>query len=127
MHQINAQIVIADPASFRREQESLSKRKELAIRLGDLGNLHMPNRYTENILFERDDKPCPVRVFVSTDSFRPVKIKKGEKEDTVETLEGFDPTTLLNNVIYVDGFVAGCNMGHALYIADEVHRLRRKE
>jgi len=80
LKQINIPVVIADPASFRREQESLNKRYERLARLGDLRNPTIPNRYSDDILFERDDKPCPAQVFVSTDAFRPLlRIKTGPK------------------------------------------------
>jgi hypothetical protein len=121
--QIKSQIVIADPASFRREQESLNKRYETSILLGDLRNPVIPNRYTDDILLVRDDKPCPTRVVISTDAFRPFRIKEGAKgEQAVEYMEGFDLFRVNPLAIYVDGFVEGCTWGILTYLGDEVNK-----
>jgi hypothetical protein len=125
--QIKTQIVIADPVSFRREQESVSKRYGTLIRLGDLRNPVIPNRYTEDILFVRDDKPCPTRVFVSIDGFRPLlKIKEGPKGEFAgaDYGEGFDPGQVHVLAIYVDGFVEGCTWGVLTYLGDELNKPR---
>jgi hypothetical protein len=126
IHQINSQIVIADPASFRQEQESLSKRFETLLRLGDLRNPVIPNRYSKEILFQRDDKPCPLRVVISTDLFRPFRIKEGGKgEDALGYMEGFEPTAVTRVATYVDGFVEGCHMGVFLHLNDELLQKRK--
>jgi hypothetical protein len=128
--QINSRIVIADPASFRREKESLNKKYETLILSGDFRNPAIPNRYSDDILFERDDKPCPAQVFVSTDAFRPLlKIKKGPKGEFAgaEYGEGIDLTRVIDVAIYVDGFVEGCAWGILTYLGDEVNKPRKRE
>ncbi len=124
-----SQIVVAGPASFRREHESLADRTKNPFVLKELGGPIIPNSHNENILFERDDnKTCPTRVVISTDAFRPLNIKEERKgevtELTSEYVAGFDSTTVLPVLTYVRGFVKGCQMGVATHLADETKKLR---
>lgn len=126
LYQVGAHVVIADPVSFQHKKESMEERMKLNIRLGLWANPTMPNSYSENIMFERDDKSCPVTVFISTDAFRPVRVEL-EKEFNFEVLEGFDLQRVFPTALYVKGFVEGCNMGVALVVSDLTQKVRGKQ
>lgn len=110
-------IVVADPESFQHEKESVDKRMETAIKFaGDWRNPTLPTSF-DNVLFVRDDKPCPTRVVISTDEFRPLKGVTERAEPNIG--KGFDLVMVPPIVRYVHGYVQGCNAGIFTYFNDQ--------
>ena len=93
-------IVIADRTSFEQELKSLDFVED---RRGLVRNPVAFQQYAKSIIFERvNGNPCPARVVVSTDSFRPID------EKTFKPVAGFDLQIAASDADYVGGFLAGC-------------------
>ncbi len=125
MRQTGTQVIITGPATFREKRDSIGKEFGERFKVGLMRNPAMPQRYSEDVLFVRDNDACPKSVFVSTDAFRPVKLQEKMDGDTIrveklEVLEGFDIENTRAVATYVDGFVTGCRMGVAMYLSDEL-------
>jgi hypothetical protein len=123
--QAKIQIVIADPLAFKAELDSLDEKLKNEIKLGLGWRPVLLNSLNYAILFERDDKSCPTRAFVSTDAFRPLKVAEEEKILKIERTGTFDLFMVHHVATYVDAFVEGCNMGILTYLADESWRRRK--
>jgi hypothetical protein len=93
-------VVITDPASFDKEQKSL----QFPInRFGLVRDPAASQRYSRLIMLERiNGKPCPVRVLVSTDEFRPLDVA------TLKRVPGFERDTVFSTADFVGAFLSGC-------------------
>ena len=118
----SVQFVVADPHSFAEEKKGTAD-----INIAKFAPSATPmthSSFDDGIIFEvskGSQLPCPNRIVISTDLFRPVKteIKNGKRVPAlreegnrvvVEYLEGVDPELLSQYRMFVLGYLEGCWM-----------------
>jgi hypothetical protein len=111
--ELTPDVVIADPVSFGTEEKGLEKKMIATLR-----NPTMANRYSEDVLIERDGDTCPKRFVISTHAFRPVSIKKDSPHATIEYGDGVDVSTVVLVSTYLWGYDEGCRFGLAMSFSD---------